>query len=756
MGFLLAPSKIYRFNEFRARAAAEGARSGAEAAEVYAAKRAMETYKESPAYKKMTEEAKTAWQKDKEQGVAYADTTGKFFCFNDPNLRGSIASAIAAKGCGASAELSINPFGFVGLNTEIKVAQSLKGAKQRAIVMCGGPASFMVDGAARAVPMPIITNSFIGVYFESKSQVGIEVSVGFEAKAVLGAENKKPVSPETKTESKGGSTELEPPKPGVLAEIAVAKFEAKAGAKAEASYTYEMFVSDDPLPLFFERRTGDKLKASIEAILEEGSIKTFIKSEACDHINANSARAYGGHKSLSVHKSALWGAYNCTLGTAEVLKVLRSVKTIDPAILGANESLISRLSSFESSARPGKHLLILSSHKGDGKAGVFASAEATATVVGYGASASASAFYGISGAYKRAYARYQNALTTEAYARPGANWRRAEVVTRHPAEVMTTYDTVISYSSCSLGPEFELKANAFTPVGGYDAMNTGAGKRVKGGLEAAAAAMTWNVLNRMRYRTAIACWVRPEPGLAPLTDSVRIPTIPRLRGLLTSPLRVSIDAVVGTGVAYGESFVVGNLNNLYDRLLDDSIGDVFMAGAEEDTQIVSMAETLNAAPGKVLEFLADAEVMAFIRCGIIPESGAVLIEATYRVESVALEIDVHFDGDAVFHAALASDTGDKLFKAAKDGSVEMLESIRLRYRLRDVKNADKTLFSLGFEKMGAGNKLKIGLERVDRSGSDAIMDVRTVFVHPALKSLHASDPGAAYDSSVPPAALFCQ
>jgi hypothetical protein len=686
---------------------------------------------------------------------------GRFFLLNDPQLRGSIVTAIAAKGAGASAQLGINPFGFVGLNTEVTVSQTIKGAKQRAVVVHGGPSSVVIDGEARSVPRPILLNSFIGAYFESTSQVGLEVSVGFSAKAVAGAKRTKDGESagytERKAESKGGSVEAEEKdanEPSVACELAVASFEAKAGASIEGSYTYDKFISADPSPLAFAHGATAALDADVGAVLQDGSVKTLQKRRACDHVNAHSA-AYRG-KTLNVHREAVFGAITNTIGGADVLKVLREVRTTDRAILAENKEHIDALTAFESSAHPGKHLLILSSHKADGKAGVFASAEAQARAGGLGAGAEAKVWAGLGGARKRSYARYQSAVTTEAYARPGL--RAGEV---EPAEVMTTYDTAIDYSSFKLGVELTLEADAF----GFGLVPEG----VTGALDTANEAMAWkpNCLNRMRYRTAIACWVRPKPGIAPLRDPSAVPKYSRYKDFLKEGAEVKVDALVGTGVAFGESFVVGNLRKLYARILEASasstatspaerleelaLSGTLKADAVDDAQLGAIAEQLRVTPAKLLAFLDDMQVRLGVLASRFEPSGSVLLEATFRTTASQLSLRCYTDADDVFQASLDAGTSDTLFGAV--GSEP--ESMRLRYRRRDVVNNDSTLFKLGFDKI-QGNSLKITLERVDRAGHDGVIDLATVFFDQGLAALQASDPAAAYAGAVPPAALFTQ
>jgi hypothetical protein len=743
MGFWSASTKVYRFTSVR-----DAASKARESAESDARKGSFFTSLDSA--------KQQAWLAQNEA----AHREGRFFLFNDARLRGSVVTAIAASGGGASFQVGVNPFGFVGLNTEITVSQTIKGAKQRAVVVHGGPSAVRVDGAERTVPAPVVLNSFIGAYFESTSQIGLEVSVGFSAKAVAGVERTKDGDTQgyraSETESKGGSLEAEDGSedPAVACELAVASFEAKAGVAIEGSYTYDKFVSEDPAPLTFAHDESARLEESVGAVLQDGSVKTLFKRRACDHVNANPS-AYGG-KVLNVHREAVFGAITNTIAGVDVLKALRAVSTRDRTVLAENARLRASLEAFESDARHGKNILILSSHKADGKAGAFASAEATARVMGAGGSAEAKIEAGLSGARKRSFARYQSCVATTAYAREGL--RAGDVAA---AEVMTTYDTAIDYSTFKLGVEVTLEAEAF----GVDLVP----EAVSGAVDGANEAMAYkpNRLNRMRYRTAVACWVRPALGIAPLRDATRVPRYKGVRDLLKEGTPVSVEALCGTGVAFGESFVVENLRKLYERILepaasstaatrverlaDLAFAGTLKAGADADAQVRAIATQLHVSPAELITFLDDIQVRAGILATSMAPAGAVLLEATFATTVTDLAVHCYVDSDGVFHASLAPDTSTRLFGAITPKP----QSMRLRYRRRDVVNNDSTLFSLGFDKV-QGNSLKITLERVDRAGHDGIIDLATVFLDAGLRDLQATDPAAAYRSAVPPAALFTQ
>ena len=74
-----------------------------------------------------------------------------------------------------------------------------------------------------------------------------------------------------------------------------------------------------------------------------------------------------------------------------------------------------------------------------------------------------------------------------------------------------------------------------------------------------------------------------------------------------------------------------------------------------------------------------------------------------------------------------------------------LQSIRIRYRLRDTHNNDSSLFKLGFKIAGTG--FGFDFESVDRAGNEGIVDLATIWTG----SRTYSD-----DDTVPASILFCQ
>lgn len=357
-----------------------------------------------------------------------------------------------------------------------------------------------------------------------------------------------------------------------------------------------------------------------------------------------------------------------------------------------------------------RSFLLISSHEADGKA------HASATVAGtvkfklegeHNVEGEANASADLSGAYKQSFSRFQTFVWAD------------------EVPVMTSYDTQIRYSSFAFTGKLNVSGNA---------ESSWLGKKGKGWeLVDAEKNYTPTRLNRMRYKSSVVVWTAPASSSGDAT------------------------LLAGTGLIYGESFVVKNLRNIYQRRDEGNfIG-------EEDKYIKLIAETLQVPPAVLWQFFQHAEVEEHIRTSLFPmkEQASLLFEATFRANTEALATDqIKFKNETINRQeipALDSDTLTKLHEMKeKDNENKLfkLESIRMRYRKRDHKENVKKLFNLGF-KIGS-TKLKIKLDKIEASGADAIVDLVTFFVDEEHRELHDKDPAKAYERAVSPAILFCQ
>ena len=648
------------------------------------------------------------------------------------DYKGQIQMASEAHGLGGGAEVSVNPFGLVGLNTEIGVATSIKGAKQRTVVVSRGPSEVTLAGKVERVPNPIVVNSIIGKYWESKSQLSLDVSVGAEASAGV-SPTSSGTAPTSKSEhgykSGTGTKDPEPPAYGYEAVGVTASF--KTGFKAEAGYTYDHFYGEDVFPLSFADQEAAKKK--LEVILREGSTKTTLKLDACEFINANVL--YFGNKRIDLHGSILW--HTTTAGHKEIITQLNAVSPTAPqSVKTEAREFIHKLDLYDH-AGDKSCFLRLSSHKPEGKAGLYAAGEAKGSAGLASVGVNADAFLGVSGEYKKAFARFQTMVTTESQSvvHQGVNLGTVGVT-----PVYTTYDAVVTYSSFALGLALGFDAN-------FNVLSYGKSlskdTRLGEATDKLRDKTSWKPdrLNQIRYVCAIATWARPLAGFA--------------RGLRPGQERDGgVKSVSGTGFAVGQSFCVGNLVKFYEGYYDVPTSR-WKAGALAAPYTKLIALALGIKEGerqKVLDFLDDPYVASTI-AGFLPLDVGVFIEATYRVGQLPdLKVKIGVDKETTREQIQLH----KEFGRGFQGSPHVLESIRLRYRKRDVFEKDGALFTVGFKIAGTGAKIK--LDRVDRAGADGIVDVATVFVDQPLKTLAASggNQSRAYERAVPPAALFCQ
>lgn len=640
------------------------------------------------------------------------------------DLKGQLQTAYTASGWGGTVEASVNPFGLVGLNTEVAASGSLKSSKMRALVVSRGPNSIPVDGVSRGVPQPILVNSMIGRYWEAKAQLSIDVSVGWSVEAGV---TPKQGDAQAKASASNGFVDTmkkddEPPTTGFEAVGCAA--EAKIGFEASAGYTYDHFYAEDLYPLSYS--DAREAKSALDVILQEGSSKTMFKKDAIDFINQNHVH-FGGP--LQLHRKVLW--HTTTKGHKDIIKRLDAGLENAPRDVRRHAWVhLERLRTF-TEAGDGSVFLRLSSHKPEGRAGVYAAGSASASAGGLAnVGVDAKAFAGVSGSYKRAYARFQTRCLCE----PSSAQVRAEP----PPIIYTTYDSVISYKSFFLGLELDFDVTADVVGKGVSLKDdTGLGD----GLDAINEKVQWRPdhLNQMTYTTAIAYWRRP----APLGRDTRAGTV----------VEATTDSLQGTGVCFGQTFTVTSLRRIYTEYWNGVAGS-FAPEVRDSKMLLVIAAALHCTVPQVLEFLSDAEVYVHISFMYPDPSVGVILESGHRTTSrqclgINRSIDKKTGRDLV---QLQPKFGQQLI----DSGLE-LESIRLRHRKRDVDDSDSTLFTCGFKALGTGFKIK--LEKVERAGADGIADVCTVFLGAGLKATAAGGvrgQAEAYSQAVPPAALFCQ
>lgn len=388
---------------------------------------------------------------------------------------------------------------------------------------------------------------------------------------------------------------------------------------------------------------------------------------------------------------------------------------------------------------PLRSLLLVSSHAPQASAKAFVKAEAYLKVpLITDSSAVAEASVSIGGEFKQAMTTFQTFVWGQ---KPGEN--------RRP--LYTTYETRIRYTSFKL--EGRVEAGAEAKVGG------GHGDEWKL-FDPKVVEKKPDRLNRMRYRCAVVTW---QGGRASAFKAAPGP---------------------GTGVVYGESFVVGNLLKIYQREKDNALHRKWWddysknRGARDDLKaqwagwalppylrdqrpeiyaphrepyFERVATALNVPHRVLVDFLLHREVRSALRDTelSLARSGSLLIEAAFRLDDwKALEVRGRQKKvlDRLVPVLSRRSLGN-LFKARP----RTLESIRLRFRKRDHEVDETSLFTLGFKVVG--KETSINLSSVEAAGTDAVFDIVTMFIDDkGMRTATSAD----YETAVPPAILFSQ
>jgi hypothetical protein len=629
------------------------------------------------------------------------------------DYKGQFQCCYETKGGGMQVDASIDPgkalFGV--FSTEISIAAGVTLAKEVMLVAQRGPLAM----PPLDVPSPIMINCLTGFKWDGGVQAGVEIAAGVSFSVST--------SDEAKVEKTWDSPEEEEEEPAFQLENASLAFEAgiKAGFKAEGAYNYEHFYAEDvcPIPFYVSKSSesndiAKKPREMLGKLFTEGSYKAIVKKEACDFINAHpvyfekvryEGYIFGHISSKDIVKVLKEGANKH--GIADETKT-KALLYIDNLQCWADANSKPSLSTF----------ILISSHKADGKAGLFAEAGVSANAFGVAsaeAGVSAEALT-ISGSYKQSNVRYQSV-----YYAPNKKWEKAHVI--------LTQDSNIVYKQIVFTPA-AVKAEATVSV-----------LSKSKSAEAEKPFAEQEILNRMTYVTTSIYW----------TSSAKI--FDRSRGFGSSSGKKSQHFIsptgLGTGISFGGSFELEHLWQFYQYY--DGVMEEFLK-PEVHQYFVEVANSLNVKLADLVGFfMALTENMQY---GMIKDMAeldgisTVLLEATFRISEIEVGVVSTVDGEKEL-IELEKDAAKKVVTEANRSKT--LESIRLRYRIQDAQNADSS-FKLGFKIAGQG--LGITLKSVDQAGSEGIVDLATVWIADDLKLLPLS--AEAYEKAVPQVALFCQ
>jgi hypothetical protein len=630
--------------------------------------------------------------------AAKNDAAVHYFLKAGLDYKGQSQCCYEKKGGGLQVNGCIDPGRVLGVfSTELNLSAGFTGSKEVLLIAQRGP--FKLD--VFDVPSPVMINSLVGISWEGKASAGVDITVGvkYTVGIIKGAKVEKSWDKKEEVEDQ----------PKIQLQNMGLAFEAKvkAGVSAEANYQYQHFYAEDVCPIPF----ADKIEAreTLRKLFTEGSYKAILKKDACDLINGN--RFFN----KTVSYDGFWGH----ITTKEIISILSKGcqhPTMGAATKNKARSLIDSLLCWaDADQKPSiPTSLRISSHKGDGKAGLIASAsvKANANVVGMEASASAEALT-ISGAYKSASVRYQTAYYTS-YHEP------------EKAHVVMTQDSKIVYKQIVFTP-LSVKAGASFNAPFYSK-----------GVEKEKSFSEHEILNRMTYTTTTVFW----SSKAKLFQG----PLPKSKKNMTT---FSLPVYKGTGISFGGSFELEDLMGFYKYY--DSVMEEFL-DEEVDVYFHSIATSLNVELEELVKFFMElTKNNQYILLNDLAEANGVktvLLEASFSVTVDRVDVISTVNGKNEL-IELAPDTAKKLFE--KGANNRKLEAIRMRYRIQDTHNQDSN-FTLGFKVLGNG--LKINLKKVNQAGSEGIVDLTIVWMNGLSNSGVISSTN--YEQAVPPVTLFCQ
>lgn len=666
---------------------------------------------------------KTLNAKRKRNEAEALDAAVQYFLRGGLDYKGQFQCCYETKGGGVQIDISIDPgkiFGLGFLSTEIGFSGRCTRSREVILVAQRGPSQ--IQGTRLIVPQPIMINCLAGVHWEGGVKAGIEVTVGISyAVDSLG--------------SAGGGkkkTSFDPdPAPGEAPELELEglgigfKAEAKAGVTAEAGYTYERFYAVDvcPLPFDHEERIT-KTSAMLRELFTAQSYKALMKRRACDFANANI-----GFEKIR-YAGRIWGH----ISSADICKTLANGidnrATPEPVKKEA-QSMIDSLSCWaDKNSRPKVSTeVFISSHKAEGKAGLIAKAEVSAQAVVAQAKIGVSAQgLTLGGEYKSATVRYQTA-----YSAPLKKDYENKFYDK--SYVLMTQDTKIVYK------KIEFTALKLGAEGSVGALGYSKKISTEQYQEVDEALTFGNIkfLNRITYTTATVFWHMHYPTRAMVN--------PVLRDKKKEVYHIGSSTLSGTGVSLGGSFLIESLLKFYPAY-DSSLNKISKKSVEK--YFTTLAESLGVSLADLIKFLTDP--FCEILLNDLKEANnieAVLVEASFAVAETDITL-IHTVKENKELTELAPDTAKKILDQFKI-SPSTPEAIRLRYRMQDQRNRDSD-FKLGFKVAGTGGG--ITLKKIDRAGSEAIVDLHTVWMDDTANS--RMDQTVNYENGVPPVALFCQ
>lgn len=237
--------------------------------------------------------------------------------------------------------------------------------------------------------------------------------------------------------------------------------------------------------------------------------------------------------------------------------------------------------------------------------------------------------------------------------------------------------------------------------------------------------LEYELLNFMQYKSATAYWEIPSELNAKYVKTCS-----------------------GTGYAFGQSVVVENLFK-YGK---EAIARKNIRGSKKMAFLQRLGASLRVSYETLLSFIENNWwLIEALPTDPNFKPGAVLLESTFKI-GTPKQIRVRYKRKNE-KFTLGPGRGSSLRKIIIPKQISHhkrnIESIRLRYRIADTNDDDKSLFSLGFKYIvGVG----INLKSVNRAGSEGVVDLATWW----CGRMNTKSGTQAYEEGVPPVALLHQ
>ena len=714
-------------------------------------------------------------------------TMGEYFIKDGLDYKGQEQHAWSVNGYGAGFDVKIDPGKLYGLTAAIGVTADLTRSKEVMLVAQVGPALVRytgVDGGLWEETMgrPITLTCMEGVMWEGKAGASFDIGVGFSAAAGVAVAS----GASSKTESTFDAEEDEEEEPVFDPEVVGASFEAFAGFKASASYTYTNIALEDVWPSFFgvdyEGAEKSDLKLECEEIFTLGSRKDAIREKAVAFMNRHQG-LFGAQKTSSF---LFWdrSAASITEALMEGARVGRTATRAQRRVRAIAQNWASKLRPYTGGVRQrGLNTLVLTSHAPEGQAGFEASIKASASL---GPIAGADVSATLRGPTVKGQGK----------------WSSYRFQTFWPIDdgdqlLMYTQETKISYWAVDLtliSVEAKAEASAIdvrtlgdtarsikTMAQTGDIRAFEAPKKLKFSTEdirgkeegnvgfsgvSSARALALKKLakdglgikkqwNSMSYQSACIYWARPEAERNCVgAKAVELP---------------------GTGFSLGRSTTLSSLQTLRLAFWDESESAFMEGSSPAGIKLMKViCSALHIHPKRLSEALWDSNIGSLIadlassEANVDAEEGedndslALLIEVAFAVPMPEFDIEVRNKkywghGETLPESEwVAKFDGEFMSKAAGNFNHKTLtqldgclQSLRIRLRMADVENSDSN-FQLGF-KIG-GQDLAIRLNKVDRAGCAGVIDLATYWFPRGMRTGGA----VAYEQAVPKVALFDQ